>query len=99
MKMTMGSTWKAKTTPNGPLFAPSGRRRRNSLPASAYSSMAFTPRSMRLKHPAEVGLQHQEGEGELQPQAPSNQARLDRAPVLGEQIGNRQNHDQTRAAR
>ncbi len=34
MKMTMGSTWKAKTTPNGPRLMPSGPKTKL-LPASA----------------------------------------------------------------
>ena len=34
MKMMMGSTWKAKTTPNGPALTPSGPNT-NLLPASA----------------------------------------------------------------
>jgi len=42
MKMTMGSTWNAKTTPMGPDLAPSGPNT-NWLPASAYSSNALTP--------------------------------------------------------
>ena len=72
MKMTIGSTWKAKTTPNGPLLAPSGPNT-NWLPASAYSSMALTPTPMAWKTLPKSGLQHQEREGELQAQAPGEQ--------------------------
>ena len=69
MKMTIGSTWKAKITPYGPLLVPSGPNR-NWLPTSAYSSIAFTPSPMRLKDLAEIRLQHQDGESELQAHAP-----------------------------
>ncbi len=48
MKITIGSTWKAKITPYGPPFVPSGPNR-NWLPTSANSSMAFTPSPIRLK--------------------------------------------------
>src|SRR5260370_401314 len=47
MKMTIGSTWNAKTTPNGPPLVPRGPNR-NWLPTSAYPSIAFTPTPMAL---------------------------------------------------
>jgi len=44
MKITMGSTWKANTTPNGPVFTPSGRRRTGCRLGEL--SIALTPTPM-----------------------------------------------------
>ena len=52
-----------------------------------------------LKDLAEIGLQHQQREGELQAQAPGDDAQLDGALVGGEQPGDRQDGDQAQEAR
>ena len=72
MKMTMGSTWKAKTTPNGPLFAPSGPNTKLAAGLGVLEHGVHADADG-LKHLAEIRLQHQEGEGELQAQAPGQQ--------------------------
>ena len=73
MKMMMGSTWKAKTTPIRPLFVPSCPE--HELAAGfGVPQHGVHARANGLEDLAEIGLQHQQGEGELQAQAPGEDA-------------------------
>ena len=69
MKMTMGSTWKAKTTPNGPLLAPSGPNTKLAARLGVIQHGVHAVADA-LEDLAEIGLQHQQRESELQAQAP-----------------------------
>ena len=73
MKMMMGRTWKAKITPNGAGFG--AQRSPKTKPAAGLgvTQHGVHARADGLKHLAEIGLQHQQGEGELQAQAPGDE--------------------------
>ena len=91
MKMMMGRTWNAKITPYGPLvLAPRMSPNTNSAAGLHVAQHGVHARADGLEDLAEIGLEHQQGEGELQAQSPGEDAQLDVALVRGEQPGDRQ---------
>ena len=81
--MTMGSTWKANTTPNGPALAPSGPKTKLAAGLGVFEQRVDGDAGG-LEQLAEVGLQNQEGEAELQAEAPEQHAGLDGPLVVRE---------------
>ena len=66
---------------------PSWSPKTKALPASVYDQHGVHARADGLKEFAEIGLQHQQREGELQAQAPRDDAQLDGPFVAGEEPG------------
>ena len=85
MKMMIGSTWKAKTTPKGPLLRAQLVAEDERAARLGVAEHGVDARADGLEQLAEIGLQHQEGEGELQAEAPRDNPQLDRAFVAGEE--------------
>ncbi len=67
MKMMIGSTWKAKITPYGPLLRAQRVAENERRARLGVAQHGVHTRADGLEHFAEIGLQHQQGEGELQP--------------------------------
>ena len=98
MKMTMGSTWKAKITP---IRAALRAQRSEQKLAAHFGKLQHGVHAIAdaLKDQAEVRLQHQHREGELQAHAPSNKAEFDFLLVCREQPRDSQDYNEPQESR
>ena len=84
MKMTIGRTWKAKMTPNGPPFVSEGPEEEFAADLGVFEH-GVNAGADGLKDFSEIGAQHQDGEQKLQAQAPGQDSQADGVTVARQQ--------------
>ena len=97
MKMTMGRTWKANTTPKGPDFHAQWAKDELAAALGVFQQ-GVDCNAGGLEEPAEVGLEHQESERELKAQAPEQELRLDGLPTGRGKEADAEDDDQSQKA-